>query len=84
MVYDPYQGVAEMMPKAFGVSAKTNDFNAEGQETTLDYTRLLTLVKEAGYTGFVGVEYEGNRLSETEGIVATKKLLETVGATIRA
>lgn len=81
-VYDPYQGVSEMMPKAFGVSAKSNDFNSEGQETTLDYTRLLSLVKEAGYTGFVGVEYEGNRLSETDGIVATKKLLEKVGALI--
>lgn len=82
--YDPYKGVQEMMLKAFGVSAKSNDFDAQGNETTLDFGRLLTLVKEAGYKGFIGVEYEGNRLSETEGIIATKKLLESVGASLSA
>jgi sugar phosphate isomerase/epimerase len=79
-LYDPYKGVSEMMPKAFGVSAKSYDFDEKGEETTLDFTRLMTVVKEAGYTGFVGVEYEGNRLSEKEGIIATKKLLEAIGA----
>ena len=62
------------------MSAKSNDFDAEGNETTLDFMKLMTIVKEAGYTGFVGVEYEGFRLSEKEGIIATKKLLETIGA----
>ena len=79
-IYDPYKGVAEMMPKAFGVSAKSNDFDINGEETTLDFTRLMSSVKEAGYTGFVGVEYEGSRLSERDGIIATKKLLESVGS----
>ena len=79
-IYDFYKGVTEMMPRAFGVSAKSNDFDAEGNETTLDFMKLMTIVKEAGYTGFVGVEYEGFRLSEKEGIIATKKLLETIGA----
>ena len=51
-----------------------------GNETTLDFTKLLQIVKDAGYTGFVGVEYEGSRLSEKNGIIATKKLLETLGA----
>lgn len=79
-VYDPYKGVAEMMPKAFGVSAKSYDFDADGNETTLDYYKLLSIVKEAGYNGFIGVEYEGHRLSEQEGILATKKLLENVAS----
>ena len=79
-VYDPYKGVAEMMPKAFGVSAKSYDFDDVGNETTLNFTKLLQIVKDAGYTGFVGVEYEGSRLSEKNGIIATKKLLETLGA----
>jgi len=78
--YDPYLGVKEMMTRAFGVSAKSNDFDSEGNETTLDFTKLMTIVKSAGYTGFVGVEYEGSRLSEKDGIIATKKLLETIGA----
>ena len=78
--YDPYLGVKEMMPRAFGVSAKSNDFDSDGNETTLDFIKLMTIVKAAGYTGFVGVEYEGSRLSEKDGIIATKKLLETIGA----
>jgi sugar phosphate isomerase/epimerase len=78
--YDPYKGVSEMIVKAFGVSAKSYNFDEEGNETTLDYNRLLKIVKDAGYTGFVGVEYEGDRLSEEEGIIATKILLENIGA----
>ncbi len=74
--YDPYLGVSEMMPKAFGVSAKAYDFDAEGNETILDYQKLLSIVKKAGYKGFIGVEYEGEHLSEEEGIIATKKLIE--------
>ena len=78
--YDPYKGVSEMIVKAFGVSAKSYDFDEEGNETTLDYNRLIKIVKDAGYKGFVGVEYEGSRLSEKEGIIATKTLLEKIGA----
>jgi hypothetical protein len=71
-----------MIPSAFGVSAKSYDFDDEGNETTLDYQRLITIVKDAGYTGFIGVEYEGERLNEEEGIVATKSLLEKIGASL--
>lgn len=76
--YDPYQGVAELMPLAKGVSAKSYDFDAAGNETTLDYARLMRIVTEAGYHGYVGIEYEGSRLSEADGIRATKTLLERV------
>lgn len=77
--YDRYQGVTDLMPFAKGVSAKSIDFDANGNETTMDYPRLLTIVKNAGFKGYVGIEYEGTRLSEEEGIKATKKLLEKVG-----
>ncbi len=74
--YDRYKGVQEMMPKAFAVSAKSHDFDeASGFETATDYTKMMKIVKEAGYTGFVGVEYEGSNLGEEAGIIATKKLL---------
>lgn len=73
--YDKYKGVAEMMPLAKGVSAKSYDFDTAGNETTIDYARMLKIVKDSGYTGFIGVEYEGSRLSETDGIGATKALL---------
>jgi sugar phosphate isomerase/epimerase len=73
--YDNYKGVEEMMPYAKGVSAKSYDFDAEGNETTLDYPRLLKIVKDSGYTGFVGVEYEGNNVSEEKGIELTRDLL---------
>jgi len=73
--YDKYKGVAEMMPVAKAVSAKSYDFDENGNETTIDYKKMLQIVKDAGYTGFIGVEYEGSRLSEEEGTVATKNLL---------
>lgn len=74
--YDPYLGVSEMLPKAFGLSAKSYEFDANGNETILDYYKLISIVKKAGYNGFIGVEYEGEILSEKEGVIATKKLLE--------
>ncbi len=77
--YDRYQGVTELMPYAKGVSAKTFDFDENGNETTIDYKRMLQIVKSSGYRGWVDIEYEGDRLSEDEGIKATKKLLEKVG-----
>lgn len=73
--YNIYEGVDKMMDKAKAVSAKSYDFDQEGNETKLDYPRLINIVKNAGYKGFIGVEYEGNRLSEKEGIEATRKLL---------
>lgn len=73
--YDKYKGVLEMMPFAHGVSAKTFDFDTDGHETTIDYYKMLKIVKEAGYTGHIGIEYEGERLTEQQGIAATKALL---------
>ncbi len=76
--YDPYLGIEEMMPFAKAVSAKSYDFDDTGDETTLDYRRLLRTVVESGYRGYVGIEYEGNRLSEADGIRATHALVERV------
>ncbi len=76
--YDRYQGTAELMPFAKGVSAKSHDFDAAGNEKNTDYRRMLKIVKDAGYRGFIGIEYEGGGLSEYSGIRATKTLLETV------
>lgn len=77
--YDRYQGVEELMPFAKGVSAKSHEFDEDGNEIHTDYFKMLKIVKEAGYTGYIGVEYEGGELSEDEGIIATKQLLEKVG-----
>lgn len=76
--YDRYQGVAEMMPFAKAVSAKSHDFDAEGNEANTDYRRMMKIVLDAGYRGRVGIEYEGETLGEDEGILATKRLLERV------
>jgi len=73
--YDRYQGVEELLPRAFAVSAKSHDFDIAGNETHTDYLRMLKLVKQSGYTGFIGVEYEGEKLAEIDGILATKKVL---------
>jgi sugar phosphate isomerase/epimerase len=74
--YDIYQGVAELMPYAGAVSAKSFNFDAEGNEPDIDFHAMLKLVKAANYTGYIGIEYEGNTLSEEAGIRATKALLE--------
>jgi sugar phosphate isomerase/epimerase len=76
--YDRYKGVEEMMPFAKGVSAKTHDFGPYGDELFVDYTRLLEIVKAAGYRGRIGIEFEGDRVSEADGIRLTKALLERV------
>ncbi|OHB75659.1 MAG: xylose isomerase [Planctomycetes bacterium RBG_16_55_9] len=75
---DPYGAVERLMPYAKSVSAKSYDFDEKGDETRIDYRRMMKIVLDAGYKGFVGIEYEGERLSETEGIVATKRLLERI------
>ncbi len=80
--YDRYLGVKELMPWAKGVSAKTHDFDKNGNEKEMDYKRLLKIVKNAGYTDYIGIEYEGSRLSEYDGIRATKALLEKTGAAL--
>jgi sugar phosphate isomerase/epimerase len=76
--YDRYQGVKEMMPYAKAVSAKSYDFDEHGNETRIDYKRMMKIVVEAGYHSYLGIEFEGDRLSEPEGILATKNLLERV------
>jgi L-ribulose-5-phosphate 3-epimerase len=76
--YDRYKGVEELMPFAKGVSAKSLDFDEQGNEINIDYKRMMTIVITAGYRGYVGIEYSGSGLSEPDGIRATKKLLEHV------
>jgi len=77
--YDRYKGVEELMPWAKGVSAKSHEFDENGFEIRTDYRRMLQIVKDAGYTGYVGIEYEGAE-DQIGGILATKALLEKVGA----
>jgi sugar phosphate isomerase/epimerase len=76
--YDRYKGVQEMMEYAKGVGARSFAFDRDGGETTIDYRKMLKIVVDSGYRGYVGVAYEGDKLSEAEGIRATKKLLEKV------
>ncbi|MCK5694252.1 MAG: sugar phosphate isomerase/epimerase [Bacteroidales bacterium] len=80
--YDLYQGMKELMPLAKGVSAKSHDFDEEGNETTKDFYRLLKIVKDSGFRGYVGIEYEGGDLSQDEGILATKNLLIKAGKSL--
>ena len=82
--YDRYKGVAELMPFAKGVSAKSHDFDDEGNETHTDYYRMMKIVLDAGYRGYVGIEYEGSKLNEVDGILATKRLLEKIRASMEA
>ena len=81
VLQDPVRNVELVLPFAKGVSAKSYDFDATGNETILNYPKLLELVRAAKYTGPIGIEYEGKRLSEHDGIIATRALLERLGCT---
>ena len=76
--YDRYQGVTDMMPYAKAVSAKSYDFDARGEETKIDYHRMLRIVTGAGFHSWLGIEYEGERLPEREGVLRTKALCERI------
>jgi L-ribulose-5-phosphate 3-epimerase len=76
--YDRYQGVEELMPFAKGVSAKSKAFDADGNVVETEFRKMMKIVLDAGYHGYVGIEYEGSELAEPLGILATKKLLEKV------
>jgi sugar phosphate isomerase/epimerase len=78
--YDKYLGMQQLMKYAKGVSAKSRYFDAEGNETESDFFRIMKIVKDSGYRGNIGIEYEGPDLSEDQGIKATKALLEKVFA----
>ena len=76
--YDRYLGVAELMPFAKAVSAKSHEFDDKGDEVRTDYRRMMNIVLAAGYRGYVGIEYEGSKVDAYTGIKKTKQLLETV------
>ncbi|MCE2885414.1 MAG: sugar phosphate isomerase/epimerase [Planctomycetaceae bacterium] len=76
---DPVRNVGLVVPYAKGMSAKSYDFDANGNETLLDYPAILDVVAKSGYKGAIGIEYEGKRMSEHDGILATKAILERFG-----
>ena len=76
--YDLYQGVQDLLPYAKGISAKTFRFDSDGNEPDIDYFRLFSMIKQSGFKGIIGIEWEGDSLGEDEGIRATKALIERV------
>jgi sugar phosphate isomerase/epimerase len=76
--YDRYKGVRELMPYAKGVSAKSHEFDAEGNEVRTDFVKMVKIVLDAGYHGYIGVEWEGDKPGEVEGVKLTKNLLDRV------
>ena len=73
---DRYLAVEQMMPYAKGVSAKSYNFDAQGNETKIDYQKMMNIVRKSGYKNYVGIEYEGEQLTEDEGIKATMSLIK--------
>ncbi len=93
-LYNPYKGLREFMPWVKkGMSAKAYDWDTtagkfytedrrEGREISLDYERLIGIVTKAGYKGYIGIEYEGEKHTEMEGIKRTKQALEELRAAL--
>ena len=74
--YDSYQGFAELIITAKSVSVKGLEFDAQGNETAMDFAKFFKLMHEASYDGYLGIEYEGTSLPSREGILKTKVLAE--------
>lgn len=74
---DKYAAVDAFMPYAKALSAKCYDFDDQtGLETKIDFEKMLQIcVDKHKYNGFIGIEYEGSRLSEFDGISAANDLL---------
>jgi sugar phosphate isomerase/epimerase len=76
--YDRYAGVKDMMPYAKGVSGKTHNFDQEGNETVIDYVKMMKIISDSGFKGYIDVEYEGDKLSEPDGVKASIALVQKV------
>jgi sugar phosphate isomerase/epimerase len=76
--YDPYQGIADLMPYAKGVSGQTRNFDEKGNEKRIDFEKMMKIVHDSGYKGYIDVEYSGTGLSVDEGIKANLGLLRRV------
>lgn len=74
--YDYYQGFTELMPTAKAVSVKAFEFDAQGNETTMDFVKFFKIMKAASYNGYLGIEYEGSDLASRDGIFKTKALAQ--------
>ena len=77
-IYDRYEGDSEFLPFAKGVSAKSYAFDSNGNETVIDYKKMLKIVKNSKFDGYIGIEFEGENMEEPAGIRATKALIERV------
>ena len=80
--YDKYLGVKQMLPYARSISAKSYSFDNNGNSIEIDYFRMLKIIKESGYNGYISIEYEGDGHSEEEGIKLTQELLVRAGSLI--
>jgi sugar phosphate isomerase/epimerase len=72
--YDAYQAVKELMPYAKGVSVKTTVWDDKGNQSPLDYDRMLSIVLDAGFRGYCGIEH-GEPGREWDSIVEVRQQL---------
>lgn len=79
-LYDRYKGVSELMTHAKAVSAKSHEFDSNGREIYTDYYRMMKIVLDSGYNGYIGIEYEGDKHSEYDGIHLTSNLLKKINS----
>lgn len=77
-IYPPSEGLSKFLPYAKGVSAKSYAFDSNGNETVIEYQKLLSMVKKSDFDGHIGIEFEGENMEEPAGIKATKALIERV------
>jgi sugar phosphate isomerase/epimerase len=90
--YDKYKGIAELMPYAKGVHAKSHIFDAAGNDVETDFNKMFKIIKQSGFKDWVSIEYEGGLLKmytkeakyldDYAGTTATKNLVEKAGLAV--
>ncbi len=73
--YDKYQGVKDMLPWAKAVCAKVHKIKANGEAEATDFLKMLQIIKDGGFKGYLGIEFEGHN-DPVAGVLGTKKLIQ--------
>jgi sugar phosphate isomerase/epimerase len=75
---DGYSQFASMLPYATSVHLKTAIAGEDGKKEKADWKRLLMMIGESGYRGYVGLEYE-----ENDAATEVPRLLQNLRTLVR-
>jgi len=69
-----YPSFKSLLPLAVHVHVKTYNFKKGGRETTIDYNKVMKMLKDNDYRGYITIESEG----ESDEFTGVKKSLDLI------